>query len=554
MNENPFEENNGKTPAENGQPAAGAPEEHAGAPEEHAAAPEEHAAAPEGNAPAPESGEYHYTRPAAGADSFTDANYIPKDQAPRAPHVYAYAEPEPAPKAEKPPKKHHRVRAGAVVALCVACVLLGAGVGVLASRGGAASTAAVTATAEATQAPTAEATAAPTPLTTAEPTAAASAAATSSSLVLSSDETSAADMSAQDIYDLACQQVVGITTEVTYNVYGYSTTAAVSGTGIIISADGYILTNHHVIADALAGGYDVEVMLYDGTTYKATIVGYESDNNDIAVLKIDATGLNPVTLGDSNTMQVGQTIYAVGNPLGELTYTMTQGMISALDREITTQDETTGVSSTVNMFQVDAAINSGNSGGPIYNTEGKVIGIVTAKYSSTGVEGLGFAIPINDAISIANDIIENGYVRGKPYMGISVQTVSSAVAQYYNMVEGAYVYTVEAGSSAETAGLQRGDIITGLDDTKITSSSDLTTAEKNYRAGDKATLTVYRDGNYLTLSITFDEKVPTTTTTGTTQQQESSSSQQQQQQIPGGFSGYGSYGGTAGTGTGTSGW
>jgi serine protease Do len=308
---------------------------------------------------------------------------------------------------------------------------------------------------------------------------------------------------------MACAQVVGITTEVTYyNRFGMTSTSPVVGSGFIISSDGYILTNHHVIEEAVKGNYEVEVMLYNGDTYLAEIVGYESETSDIAVLKINAEGLNAVTMGDSNAMRVGRDVYAVGNPLGELAYSMTDGMISALDREITTTDKNTGRTTTVNMFQISAAVNSGNSGGPVYNDAGEVIGVVTAKYSSTGVEGLGFAIPINDAMAIAKDLMEIGYVRGKPYMGITVQTVSSTVAQYYNMVEGAYVYSVEPGSPAEAAGLRMGDIITKLNDTDIRSTADLTNTQKNYRAGETVTLTVYRSSEYMEIQLTFGEKVP----------------------------------------------
>ena len=221
-------------------------------------------------------------------------------------------------------------------------------------------------------------------------------------------------LSPSEIYSLACGQTVAITTEVTYrSFYGYST-APVSGSGFIISADGYIMTNYHVIEDAAKGGYEISVLTYDGTEYIASIVGYEEDN-DVAVLKIDADGLSAATLGDSDSITVGEDIFAVGNPLGELGYTMTSGMVSALDRDITSYDSSTGTYTTINMFQIDAAVNPGNSGGPLFNDRGQVIGIVTAKYSDTGVEGLGFAIPINDAVRIAEDLITKGYVSGKAY-------------------------------------------------------------------------------------------------------------------------------------------
>lgn len=311
-------------------------------------------------------------------------------------------------------------------------------------------------------------------------------------------------LSGTQIAELGCRQTVGITTEITtsYNVFGgMPYTSSVTGSGFVITSDGYILTNYHVIEDAHKGGYDVTVMLYDGETYLADIVGFDEDN-DVAVLKIDAQGLDAATLGDSDTMLVGETVYAIGNPLGELSNTVTSGIVSALDREISTDLSSTAA---INMFQIDASVNSGNSGGPVYNSYGQVIGIVTAKYSSSGVEGIGFAIPINDAIDIANDLITLGYVSGKPYIGILAETVTQQNAQYFDMVVGAYVNTVYEGTCADLAGLQVGDIITKLDDTDITSYTDLEAAKKDYRAGDTAQLTVYRDGQYLTLQITFDE-------------------------------------------------
>ena len=306
------------------------------------------------------------------------------------------------------------------------------------------------------------------------------------------------------IYELACQQVVGISTQVTStNAFGQVVRGSVSGTGFIISSDGYILTNNHVVESAYEQGSSVTVMLHDGTEYDAEIVGVEGDNNDIAVLKIGATGLNAATLGNSDDMKVGESVYLVGNPLGELTYTMTAGIVSALDREIAAEQDTS-----VNMFQMDAAVNSGNSGGPVYNSRGQVVGVVTAKYKSTGVEGLGFAIPINDAAAIADELIEHGYVTGKPYFGIVATTMTQQNAAYYNSVVGAYVYSVDAGSCAAAAGMRQGDVITKLGDVEIKSNADLTAAKKAYKAGDTVEVTVYRDGSYKTLTVTFDEKKP----------------------------------------------
>ena len=307
------------------------------------------------------------------------------------------------------------------------------------------------------------------------------------------------------LYEQACQQTVGITTEVTYqNFFGQTSTSAVSGSGFVISEDGYILTNYHVIEYADKGGYKVSVILHDGTRYDANIIGSEA-GNDVAVLKIDATGLTPVKFGDSDKILVGDEVHAVGNPLGELEFSMTNGYVSALDRVITTDNN----QESINMFQFDAPVNSGNSGGPLYNAAGEVIGIVTAKYSSSGVEGLGFAIPINDAVRIAQDLITKGYVTGKAYLGITVETQYNAMyAQYYNMPLGAYIHAVENGSCAEKAGLQTGDIITRFGDNKIESYAELKQALKGYAAGDTVELEVYRADKSMTVTVVLDEAKP----------------------------------------------
>ena len=306
------------------------------------------------------------------------------------------------------------------------------------------------------------------------------------------------ELSATEIYQLACRQVVGISTTVSgYNMFGQLTSNAVSGTGFIISEDGYILTNNHVVEDAR----EVTVKLYDGSEYPAKIVGTEGRDSDVAVLKIEASGLTPVTLGDSDEMEVGEEIYAVGNPLGELTYTMTSGIISALDREIATDRNVN-----VNMFQLDAAVNAGNSGGPVYDTHGRVLGIVTAKYQSTGIEGLGFAIPINDAVEIAKELIDHGYVTGKAYFGIVVTNMSESDAQRYNSKAGVYVTSVTEGSCAEKAGMQQGDVILELGGKAVASTTELASVKKDYKAGDSCEVTVWRSGKTLTLTVTFDEE------------------------------------------------
>lgn len=300
----------------------------------------------------------------------------------------------------------------------------------------------------------------------------------------------------------------------------------------MLSKDGYILTNYHVVK----GAETVTVTMYNGDEFPAQYIGGEEDY-DIAVIKVEAENLQPVTLGDSATLNVGDHVLAIGNPLGELTYSLTDGLVSALDRLITTGDN--GDSTTLNVLQTNCAINPGNSGGPLFDSYGNVIGITTAKYtqSSSGVsaEGLGFALPINDVKDILADLIAHGYVTGKPYLGVQVMNVSSE-AQRYGISAGASVSYVAEGSCAEKAGLQVNDIITAIDDTAIDSSTALTAAlSTGYKAGDTATLTVIRDRQELKLTITFDEKNAETESRNQIQQEQQ---QQQPSQGNGGYYGY----------------
>ena len=302
-----------------------------------------------------------------------------------------------------------------------------------------------------------------------------------------------------EVYATNVNSTVGISGNVTTNVWGQTVRNAVSGSGFIITQDGYILTNYHVID----GVSDIKVTLYDGTSYNAELVGGEAEN-DIAVLKVEAQGLTPVVIGKSSDLHVGDQVVAIGNPLGELTFTLTGGYVSAMDRSITMSD-----GSIMNMIQTDTAINSGNSGGPLFNLYGEVVGITTAKLSSSNgssasVEGLGFAIPIDDVVDMVSDIMEHGYVTGKPNVGILLEEVS-AQAIRYGIPQGAYVSGVLSGAAGEKAGLQTGDIITAVDDTAVESVSALQDAVKHFKAGDSARFTVYRDGESVTLNVTFDE-------------------------------------------------
>ena len=306
-----------------------------------------------------------------------------------------------------------------------------------------------------------------------------------------------------------------------YNIFGQPVQSASSGSGFILTTDGYIVTNYHVVADAQA----IQVTLYSGAEYEAQYVGGDEDY-DIAVLKIDATDLQAVTLGDSDELNVGDHVLAIGNPLGELTFSMSGGMVSSVNRTINVDG------TPFNMIQTDTSINPGNSGGPLLNSYGEVVGIVSAKYSSTGssgesVEGLGFAIPINDVSSMIQDIMTNGYVTNRAYLGATIGTLNASMAQQYryDITEGAFVYSVEEGGPADQAGLQLGDVITAIDGTEITSLDDLTAAKKNYVTGDTSTLTVYRQGETITVELTWGETPAETASTQTEQSSQDNSGQ-----------------------------
>lgn len=320
-------------------------------------------------------------------------------------------------------------------------------------------------------------------------------------------------MSPSEVYASTVNSVVSINcSAVSTNIFGQQTESASSGSGFIYTADGYIVTNQHVVANASS----INVTLYNGDTYPATLVGSDSDY-DVAVLKIDAKDLPAVTLGSSTDVNVGDTVMAIGNPLGELTFSMSQGIVSCVNRAINVEG------TPFNMIQVDASINPGNSGGPLMNLYGEVVGIVSAKYSSyanTTVEGLGFAIPINDVQSIIKDIMENGSVGNKAYMAITAGTMTQQMAAQYkiNATEGVFVYSVEDDGAGDKAGLKLGDVITKLNDTQITSMEDLSAAKKGFKAGDTVTLTVLRDGKEITTQLTFDAQPQTTDDTADSSQ------------------------------------
>ena len=280
------------------------------------------------------------------------------------------------------------------------------------------------------------------------------------------------------------------------------------GTGIIMSKDGYIVTNAHVIYDDEYGygeASSVQIQMSDEeTTYDARIVAYDKEA-DIAVLKIDADNLTPAEFGDSSSCEVGEMVVAIGNPLGlQFQNTVTCGIISALDRKVTINDNT------MTLIQTDTAINNGNSGGPLINSSGQVIGINSAKMASTysgeaTVEGIGFAIPMSEAKSIVDDLINYGYVTGRPQLGISCQDVTEAVSQAYNIPVGAYIFSVTAGGAADQAGLQPGDVITGIQDQTISTTEELNAVKNQYKAGDTITLTYVRAGETKKVDVTLAE-------------------------------------------------
>ena len=311
-------------------------------------------------------------------------------------------------------------------------------------------------------------------------------------------------MTPAEVYAANVNSTVGITTAITTNYWGYTSTSAASGSGFIISADGYILTNYHVIE----GASKITVSLYSGESYDATLIGYD-ESNDIAVLKIKEEGLTPVVLGDSDNMNVGDSVVAIGNPLGELTFSLTAGTISAKDREVTMSN-----SITMNLLQTDCAINSGNSGGALFNLYGEVIGVTNAKYSSSSnssasIDNIGFAIPINSVLDIVESIIEKGYI-SKPVIGVSVSDVSEEY-QKFGLPKGAAVQVVTEDSPAAKAGLKVGDIITKVNGKEITGHADLRSMVSASKVGDVLVMTVYRQGQTLELAVTVGEQIQSAT-------------------------------------------
>lgn len=341
-------------------------------------------------------------------------------------------------------------------------------------------------------------------------------------------------MTPAEVYANYIDASVGISVDVvTTNYFQQPVTAAAAGSGFVLTEDGYIMTNYHVIEDASK----ITVTFVDGTSYTAKLVGGDADN-DIAVIKIDAKGLKPVIIGDSSKMYVGETVLTIGNPLGELTFSLSDGVISALERAITVSQ-----GKQMQMIQTNCTINSGNSGGPLFNLYGEVIGIVTAKYSSpssslggssASVEGLGFAIPITQVKDMIGDLISKGYVSGKPFLGVSVKDVDAA-AQVYGIPKGAELKYVAPGLTSAKSGLKEGDIVTAIGETKITGRDSLIQEIAKHKAGETLQITLYRNGQEQTIDLTLGEQ--TTESVAALNQyvdqklkEEEAAAQQQQQQ------------------------
>ena len=303
-------------------------------------------------------------------------------------------------------------------------------------------------------------------------------------------------MSVQQIASVVSPSVVAITTEQmsgSQTWFGGYYVQSGAGSGIIISQDGYILTCAHVVS----GATSVKVQLSTGDSYDATIVGSDS-TSDIAVIKIDATGLTPAVIGNSDALAVGETVVAVGNPLGTLSNSVTDGIISALNREVTVEDND------MTLLQTDASISPGNSGGGLFNANGELIGVVNAKSSYSEAEGIGFAIPINSAMDIAQQLIENGSV-ARPALGVKIYDVQDAnTAQQLGVSStGVYVVEVTAGSGAEAAGVKAGDRIIAVDDTAVSTSNNVKSYLADKNVGDTVNLQVEREGKVLTLTVTL---------------------------------------------------
>ena len=311
----------------------------------------------------------------------------------------------------------------------------------------------------------------------------------------SSSDASGTSLSYADIAKETMDSVVEIQTETmsTNKLFAQAVESG-AGSGVILSEDGYIVTNNHVIE----GANTITVKTRDGKSYNAKLIGTDA-STDLAVIKIEATGLKPAVLGNSSELEVGDTAIAIGNPLGELGGTVTTGIVSALDREVTIDNQT------MHLLQTNAAINPGNSGGGLFNDQGELIGIVNAKSSGSDIEGLGFAIPIDRAKDVITSLIDNGYVKGRASLGVTLTTGTTNNPLSNEASTQVYIIEIQKGSAAEKAGLEAGDQILKVDDTDVEDISDVKTAVNSHKAGETMSITVLRDNNTQTVTVTLDE-------------------------------------------------
>ena len=343
---------------------------------------------------------------------------------------------------------------------------------------------------------------------------------TNTGISVSGSPVSADSLTPSQVYAQNADAVVLVLNSVNYSYFGQSGTSTSSGSGFLISQDGYILTNYHVVEGASA----LSVTMANGAEFPATLIGGDQ-TNDVALIKIEGSDFPYTTIGSSDDLIVGDQVVCIGNPLGELTNSLTVGYISAKEREVTTDG------TEITMMQTDVAINSGNSGGPLFNMKGEVVGITTAKYSGSSasgatIEGIGFAIPINDVMSLVSDLKEFGYVKGA-YMAITISDMDSqtaSLAKVYGLPVGPIIQSVEKGGAADRAGIQASDIVVKLGEKRITTVTELTRELRNYNPGDTTVVTVYRNGETLEKTITFDEKPNTAAQSGSQETQPDSNS------------------------------
>lgn len=308
------------------------------------------------------------------------------------------------------------------------------------------------------------------------------------------------ELTCAQVSEMTQNSVVQITTEkIQTSIYMQQYITSGAGSGVILSEDGYIVTNNHVIENATS----IKVTLFDGSVFDAVLVAAD-DISDLAVIKIEASGLSPVILGDSDSVKVGDSVLIVGNPLGELGGSVSHGIISATDRSITVEGNP------MVLLQTDAAINPGNSGGAMFNMFGELIGVVNAKSAGSSIDNLGFAIPVNSAKPIIEQLLAYGYVKGRAYMGISMVSVNDVFTsmQYRVNEYGVYVTGVISGSAADRAGIKTGDRIVSIGGSQISTDLDITKILMNYSAGDRTDIVIKRGGKEMTLDITFDEYIP----------------------------------------------